>query len=81
MYQWAIAYLDNRNCCLLICTLFVYLTRWEINMKKEEIKDEILKENAELKKEGIRLLENYAKAKHEKEILIKAIKIIINHQE
>ena len=47
-------------------------------MKKTE--KDLTKQLAKEQQENLKLLEEYAKAKHEKEILIKALKIIINHQ-
>lgn len=49
-------------------------------MKKTEIEKDLAKQLVKEQHENMRLLEEYAKTKHEKEILIKALKIIINHQ-
>ncbi len=47
----------------------------------KEIKKDLTKQLAKEQQENLKMLEEYAKIKHEKEILIKALKIIINHQE
>ena len=50
-------------------------------MKKKKLVTEMANSLTKEQRENMRLLEEYAKTKHEKEILIKALKIIINHQE